>query len=153
MSLKKKTKKKFSQYSWVIILTTAHPRNLNHKGCSLFPPAWRCNEFSLPLSFTPLSLSGCPPCSRNGPQWGRADLRGRSFKESRNLSEQRSHRLRQTAARITRRIITAPQECIDLCFHPLVIYDLENLSYFELSCITCETCISALWIYNSRMTK
>lgn len=53
------------------------------------------------------SSTGRSPHWRNGPGWWRADLGGRSFKESRNLSEQWSDGLRQTAARISRRVVAA----------------------------------------------
>lgn len=45
--------------------------------------------------------AGSPPPQRNGPWWRRADLRSWSFEKSRNIHEQWSDRLWQTATCIT----------------------------------------------------
>lgn len=106
-----------------IALAMANPKYNTSSSCFHHHGGIICFHFLL-------SSTGHSPHWRNGPGWWRADLRGRSFKESRNISEQWSDGLWQTAARISRRVITAQRWPV---FSPFIIHTLENVLYFGAS--------------------
>lgn len=115
--------KKSSQNAWA--LTTAHQKYSSPSSCFNHHGGIISSHFLL-------SSTGCSPCRRNGPGWWRADLGGRSFKESRNISEQWSDRLRQTAARVARWIITTLHSAVFSSRHYLHVSHI--VTSLEMCC-------------------
>lgn len=67
---------------------------------------WQHIHWFIVLVFALMSSTGSPSPQGNGPRWWRADFRAWSLEKSRNIHEQWSDRLWQTATCITWWIIT-----------------------------------------------